>query len=380
MTESREALISEVVVRCSSLSLALRCAGSVRAEGLRVAERHPSAAVGTVAHAVLRDFVRDGKVEWDDLLTMAAVYGVTDTDEVAMLVRLGVDMWWSIAPSFADGVPQVEVPVLRRWPDLALTLTGTADVVVRRGRTASVLDWKTGRRDRSYRDQVYGYAACLMGDDDIETVTAQILWVRDREIETYTVTRAAVSEWIDRVSRDVGRWDGTYYPGEHCRHCARYTDCPAARALARHAVESIAGVEESVNLDALPAQRVVELYEQARHVASLAERVTEAVRARAIQDGSITGDEVTLSIREERVRELDPLKAFPVLTRRLGDEQMAECVRVSISAAESLVAKAAGKGNGASAVRALRQELENAGAVKATERRVLTTRRNSNEH
>jgi hypothetical protein len=62
-------------------------------------------------------------------------------------------------------------------------------------------------------------------------------------------------------------------------------------------------------------------------------------------------------------REINPLLAWPILTARLSDDEMAGVVDIGVGKMESAIKAKAPKGKGAAAVRELSEALEAAGAV-----------------
>ena len=92
--------------------------------------------------------------------------------------------------------------------------------------------------------------------------------------------------------------------------------------------------------------------------------------------GDIVANGVRLTIATEERREVDTLKAWPVLEAAgFGDQEFAACVEIHVSDAERLVAKRAGRGHGAGAVRDLNEKLTAADAVHTREIKKLAQRR-----
>src|SRR6185369_15769341 len=102
-------------------------------------------------------------------------------------------------------------------------------------------DWKTGRLDAYHAQQMRAYAALLLLEDsELVEATSTVVWIRDGEIESYTMRREALRPWLLELEERVVKWDGTYHPGAHCGFCPRSHECHAATAYVRRDVAAIA--------------------------------------------------------------------------------------------------------------------------------------------
>jgi len=240
-----------------------------------------------------------------------------------------------------------------------------------------VVDWKTGRVDRDYYHQLAGYAAIfLLAEPNVTDVTVSVVWLRSQEIETYVITRAVIDQWLARLRLQITRT--TYSTGRHCEHCPRSHDCPAVAAKAREGVALLR--EPPSDLTALSSVEVVGLYRLAKLVGKAAESMVASIRLHVIQNGpQDSGEGTALQVVEENGgREIDVAKAWDVIQARLPEQdQMASILRISAAALDEAIATAAGRGNGASAKRALAAELEAAGAVTMKRIQKLTEKRTS---
>lgn len=365
-------------LRCSGLPLVHRCPGAARTGGLRVDAAHESADTGTAAHEGLARLVETGRVDWDAIPALALKHQC-DEEELRILIALGAKLWEEVKGTF----PEPLTEQLLRYDVGSVLLTGHADVLCRVGDYAILADWKTGRRDSDYSEQLRGYAAlALLEDNRLLSATAYVLWVRDAAVECYTMTRAGLYEWLKRLEAEVVQWDGTYRTGKHCQYCPRLHECPAGHALVRSAVAAVANqdVDAAAVLRDLPPEQIVQLIELADIARSQAERVRAAVRALVEENGDIVGGGKRLTLEQVERRKLKTLAAFPVLQERgFGDEEMAQVIDISVKQAESIVAKRAGKGKGAAAVRELKAALEGANAVDIETVTRLVTRREVSE-
>lgn len=351
-------------LRASGMPLAFTCPASMRPE-LRVDPPNDAAAMGSCGHVALRRLAERGAVDWDSLPELAREYGDLDLEELRALCALGAKLWERVRESFPGSIGEADLKLELE----GAVLTGHMDLVSIAGDVARIGDWKLGRVDRNHEHQMRAYCALvLLTYPSLREATGTILWVRDQEIENYTVSRADAVAWAERVEREVVRWDGTYRPGGHCEHCPRSHECAAANARLRRDVAIIADKDLVSRVEnellAMPPDEVVALVEKARTVEKLAARVCAAVKAHVLEHGDIVAENGRLTIETSEPRKLDPLKAWPVLEDvGFADEDFAAVVKISVSKAEKVIATKAGRGKGAAAVRAFGDALAKAGAV-----------------
>jgi hypothetical protein len=359
------------------MPLAFKCGGSVRLPVVRARETHDAADVGTAVHAALRSLVETGSVNWDALPGIAASYGA-NYDEVRMLVAIGAKLWPQIEASFPDAL--TEVPL---WVALEKDLTGHADILSIVEDVGRIGDWKSGRKDANYQHQMRAYGALLLESyASLRECTVTLIWLRDQEIENYTVTRADAESWWLEYDTRVVNWDGIFRVGAHCQHCPRSHECEAANAMVRRDVAAftdspiVTRVESE--LAVMAPEQIIDLYEKAALVESYAERVRRAIK-HYVQAGHQVeaADGSKLELKTENRRSLEPLKAWPVLedTAAFTSQDFAACIDMRISRVEKVLASKSPRGQGAAAVRKLSAALEAAGAIETTEVQTLAVKR-----
>lgn len=360
-------------LRCSQLPLAFKCAGSVRTDGLVIDETHEAGAMGTAAHEAHAHMVTHGLVDWDGVDELARRHGV-DASELRSLLGLGQRLWEQVSGSF----PNASAEVSMAYAGDDFVLTGTADVIGISADVAHIGDWKDGRVDSDYAQQLLGYAFLALASGGVDRAEAGILWVRETEYEHHSMTVEQASAWLVRLHSEVVKWDGTFRPGNHCTNCRRAHECPARRAIVRRDVEAIAGMDlDDRAIAALtPAQRI-DLVIKARAVAQIAERFIGAIKADVAKNGAVNADGKTLTLLKSERRSVRAWEAFPVLQERLDDAEMAQVTTISLSKAEELVRKKAPPRKGAQAVRELNMALEEASAIATSESVSLVVRRST---
>lgn len=364
-------------VRASSLPLAFRCAASLRPEGPRIDSVHEAAADGIAAHECLRALVDRGSIDWDGIPEVAERHGA-DPEQVRILCALGVRLWKSVSAGFAGALTEVAMSA-EVMP--GVLLTGHADLVATNGTVAHVGDWKTGRKDSDYSHQMRAYGALVMLDNpELTEVTVSVLWVRDEEIESYRMTRAGAETWLRELANRVIRWDGVYRTGSHCAHCPRSHECEAAKAMVRRDVAVVADpmtvARAEGELALMSPSEIVDVFKKADMVVKYAERVRGAIKAHVEQHGDIVADGVRLTLVAEQRREVDLVKAWPVMEAAgFTDEDFAAVATLSASKMEKVVAAKAERGKGAAAKRALEGALDAVQAIKIREIKKLQAKR-----
>lgn len=355
-------------IRASSLPMAFSCPASVRG-GLLINPGSEAADEGTAAHEVMRQICeRDlSDVEGVDILGIADRLRV-DAEALRTHAVNGIWIWKRIRSAFVIGT--------RGEAELKATvagveLTGHVDLIAMDDTTANIQDWKFGRLDRDYYHQAAAYMVLAMKEfPKLERVTASICWMRDREVEPYSMTREQADAWEAHFEGQIIRWDEkTFRPGAHCAHCPRFHDCPAVRAEVQQLV-AMFGEQDAIGkaeagIDAMAGGDILALYRRTKMVAKFCESLQDLVRVKADRDGPIAdGDGYELRfVPTEGARVVDPLKGWPVLQENLRDEELSAVVKVSISQAEKLVMAKAAPRKGAEARRRFGAALEAVGAI-----------------
>jgi PD-(D/E)XK nuclease superfamily protein len=373
--------MTDLHIRCSALPLAFTCPGSVRAPAaVPVNAQNDAADVGTAGHDGLARLVRTGEIDWDAVPELAKEHDV-DVDELRVLLALGQKLWLKVRDSFPSATPELDLShVIGR-----VRLTGHPDILGMSATTANIGDWKLGRLDSDYREQLRGYMALVLLKHEVLTrASACVLWVRDGDGEGYEMDRAGLYAWLQRVENEIVQWDGVFHPGTHCQYCPRSHECSAANALARRDFAIVADEDLAAQLEDTESlreairkepEKFVRLLERADFAAKVAERVRSAIKEEVTRAGDLVGGGKRVKLQMSEKRHLQVWPAFPVLQEELGDEELATVINISIAKVEDVVRKKAGKGQGAAAVRALAAKLEEVGAVETRAIANLVVRR-----
>jgi hypothetical protein len=296
-----------------------------------------------------------------------------ENKNVQFLVNQGRAMWHQLRAEFPS--PLVEVAL--DFSADGIEVTGHADVISVVGDELRILDWKSGMKDSDYSEQMKGYASLgLLKYPSLQRATSTLAWLREREIERYTVTREQSLEWWKRV---IGINQAVFSPGSHCAFCPRSHECSKCNAMVRRDVAAMLDVsldDAPRMLSAMAPDGIIDLLAKSKLVAQYADRVKEAIRYHVAQVGLVEGSSKKLLMVEENRRHLDPLKAWPVLESfGFGDEEFAGCVKISASEVDSIMAKKAGRGNGSKSVAALKEKLTSVDALRTYSIKKLVEKR-----
>jgi hypothetical protein len=354
-------------IRCSSLPLAFTCPGSLRGD-MSIDSTSEPADDGTAVHAGLALVVRGMAPDAAHEL-MLAEHPACNRGEVTPLFWAGVKMWGEIG----------------KWMPGAYSechyendgLSGHLDAESTQETEGAVCDWKSGRKDHDYRQQGFGYAFLkLRKQPALKQVTVHFAWLRTQELESYTVTRERAELWYQELQDRVVNWDGKYHEGPHCAFCPRRTSCPAVTAMVRSDVAMFSD-GKTFELSTCTGPELCGFFRKVKMLQRMLEAAERNARSEIGHRGDVLDGEggVIHYVPAEGPREVDTLRAWPSLVKRLTDEELAPCLKVRLGEMEAAVKAKAGKGKGAAAIRELNEELKAAGAVsRETTQRLIDER------
>lgn len=353
-------------IRCSALPLVTICGHSAIKPDVHVNQWSAPSATGTTTHACLRRHIETG---WNSVEEIA-------DDETRFLVSQGIKMWRTLRDWIVYPVCEQEVEA-----DFGeFVLTGHTDIQSVAERTIRIVDWKSGRLDSLYREQMLGYgAAALRADPSLERAECYISWLRTREVEVHVFERCELDEWKGRLLESLGA--KRYNVGPHCYGCARGHECPGHGAIVRRDIASLEWVSASEiqhGLSSMSRERIIELSEKAKLVSARAQCVLSAIRSHVEEHGPVVARGSELCIVEESRRSVDTSAAWPVLMEHLTDDELSAVVDVSLSRASSAVALKKSRGEKGRARAEFFRQLKAAGAIRHTNVKKLVKRREQN--
>jgi hypothetical protein len=361
-------------IRCSALPAAFACPASVLPTEVEIDPVSEPADEGSANHDVMRMIVEMDARSLDGIDVVAAARRhEVDEDDTRIQAFISLAVWKQLRGSFPDAQAEVELSAdFELGEGHVLRLDGHLDALAvdRRARRANIGDWKYGRVDRSYVHQIRGYQAITLANyPDVDLVHGFVGWMRERDVENYSMTRDQLWEWVDEVRARLLRWDGVYHPGPQCAHCRANHVCPALREMARRDVAILGGDELAAQilrgLADLPDAEVVGLRRRAKVLEKAIGSLNEAIRMRVEAAGGVLRDGAGRELRmvEQGRRRIDPALAWPVLQARLTDEELLGCVEIKPSLVDDAIAAKTERGQKKKAIEEMSDALKAANAV-----------------
>ncbi len=353
-------------IRASAADRAWDCTESLLpGDGPLVSPTGEAAELGSAFHEWAR--TRNNGANLEEIVTR---YGV-DAEDLDRLVAYAMIAERDLRKWFVGASAEAPMGYGEPWdcpPYTDIKLTGTVDRQEVVGERAAIMDYKTGRVDTGYGHQqrAYGFLMICVCPDVTEVQSATV-FVRQGYWKARIYTRKQLEAWWYDLKRRLANGMGKFQPGDHCSFCPRRPTCPGVKAYHQTA---LACVDEPVFEGELTVEnKEIEgpfLAERRRKVVYIAQRCKDflnVLRATAIEVGEIpAGDGKVLRIIDTHRKDLDTLKAWPILSATIGQEALAEACEIKLTKCKQFVRDATDKGKGAAA-QELVEELERAGAV-----------------
>jgi hypothetical protein len=386
-------------LRCSVLDGLFACPPSVLDESglVRLSTAGEAAELGKVVHALAASYIETGSF---DLKGECARRGFEAAEEAAGLLTYAAKAWDELKRFFKQ--PKTERVVNSDMIEADGThyqLTGTCDVLSPVGDKGAIFaDWKSGYLDEGYHQQMFGYAYCLwclMGRPEEAQIVGVVVFLRHRYYRIVKYDANQLREWERDLKRNVLPRSGTYHPGGQCARCGLYAGCEARRQLVggtlqalmlphdlpaddphRRFLSTAQRLLSGLTVDNKDQPEVQQALTELRFRLKLAKKViedAEELQRRAVERvGPIPlADDTHLALRNTEQKVIDPLRAMKCLRSHLSDQDIADCMRLSLP---KLKLKKAGKylrGEKRAATEQLEKELESAGAINVSIRQRL---------
>lgn len=353
-------------IRASAADRAWDCTESLLpGDGPLVSPTGEAAELGSAFHEWAR--TRNSGADLEEIVSR---YGV-DPDDLDRLVAYAMIAERDLRKWFVGATAEQSMEYREAWdcpPYTEIHLTGTVDRAEVVGERGAILDYKTGRVETGYEHQQRTYAFLwLCENPDLIEVQSATVHVAHGYWRGRTYTRRQLIAWWYDLKRRLANGVGRFSPGDHCSFCPRRPTCPGVKAYHQTA---LACVDEPVFEGELTIEnKEIEgplLAERRRKVVYIAQRCKDflnVLRATAIEVGEIpAGDGKVLRIIDTHRKDLDTLKAWPILSATIGQEALAEACEIKLTKCKQFVRDATDKGKGAAA-KELVDELEKSGAV-----------------
>lgn len=358
-------------LHCSALPRILACPASMIEPQVRIEPADDEVSrVGRAVHKALAEYVRSGDNIAGDC---AKEFGVSPK-EVGFLCHVGRQQW----DDYGSLLHGVEVERSLEAPLGWTILAGTPDIEARDEHDDIVIwDWKTGRIERDYDDQLMAY--CMLASDaNLQASDRRRAWIitarlQDDILDTREVSDQDMLAFFHRLY-GLRKDFNTYRPdADTCMYCPRRFECEARAEVTANAVRSIATQND---MGDLPAKRLAELYPKSKALKKALEDYDAALRAQVAVHGPMPLGDGTEVYLDEGEREF--VCAETALRCFSG-----EVVIPSLSASKAKLLQAisdqAPRGMKKQAKDDAMEILRKAGGVTVTPTRTLRTRKVESE-
>lgn len=337
--------------------------------------------IGTAGHEVFASIVRGEEVDPGEV---AMAHGVKASEQ--SFLRWAMWKLWNESPG--DGLPALKDlfpnPIVEdgeSWIETVAThgadieLNGTPDVVslveTPEGVQIRNVDWKTGRLDKSAREQQMTYAVLIGKNLEAfgrKVHSAWLVTARVRDVvydPSEVIPWTVLENWWERQKRHLA--SGKYSPGDHCSMCNRYFECEAAAVVLEQGLR-LAGQVDSfmARLPTDPDLRgpiLADAVNKARWVEREAKRFLEMAKADVIAHDHAMDEMIFVKVEDRR--EIVTERALPVLREHLDEAAINAASKISgekIKDALGHVAPPRGKGK---LIKAVWDRLQDAGALES---------------
>jgi len=161
---------------------------------------------------------------------------------------------------------------------------GTADVLIRRGNHADLIDYKSGTAERDHRAQLAGYALALFSQRArIKTVRCHVLYGASRSSDSWALSQADAAGIVLPILEARNRQDRLPKVNSYCTFCRHRLTCPALLAEVSKAAAPAEWEEPLPALQEVGATTDPETLGKALDLARLIEIWSKAVRKAATE-------------------------------------------------------------------------------------------------
>lgn len=359
-------------LRCSSLPRVLSCPASLQAPAAEIQGDDEAARLGSAVHVCAELHVKGVAITGDAYTDLADGWKV-DVDELRILSNMARQCWEH--PAIKDNMPspQTECPLGNMDEENGITLTGHPDVWSEANDQARVVDFKTGRNEGDFDDQLRGYLwLILQAHPELSTAWGATIHVRTRTIgEPIQMTRGDLSDWYADLVRTVNQ--DHYRPShEACIYCPRRHSCPARNEMLQSTAGILTGMSEPIDLKPVPDDKLRMGVIAAKHLKGIIDAYLEAAKTEVLIRGHVEDDRSIvqidgLQVRVEQRRQIAVNESWPILTRVLSLPVVKECLTISKTKVEKALGDIAPSRGKAKLVKATMDELDAAGAINVNE-------------
>ena len=388
--EPRQTPPHGAVLRCSSLPRIRKCLASRIAPDIIIDDDSEPARLGRAVHKIAERLMGGETLTPAMIDAVAEEYRIEGADELRFLAYAAKDMIDELRPTIGWMV-MIEGDMLSPFgPEY--DLSGHPDVVCEsRDLDLVVWDYKSGRRESDYYDQLMGYAfEALHQWPNYERVKMVTLWLRTRVREVVTKTRDEVMAWAEafwkRLEEDNAKPTPTYSPSpDTCKFCPLRGDCEAYAVRMR---QSAMQIVKSVQLGtAITLGDLVQHYGDLQDVEAACKNYRATLRAELEGKPPMDiGNGFEMLITETKTPQYPLTRELATwLTNRLALEpgELFDALSLALDMPKKVIEKLAGdrapKGEKGKFKKEIIEALADTGLVRVKEGTKITTRKKGTE-
>ena len=294
-------------IRGSSVPSAVHCIHSLDAPTVNIETVNPMCENGTYVHAMLAAHISGQSIP------------DAPNKDTEILFNCGRKMWRELSQYFPDPMVEQEIDAIFG----ELRLTGHADVISiieHDGQIeVRVLDWKSGRVESDYMDQLLAYALIVASYFKASKVTVMVGWLRPMEYDTKTFVGLELETAKERLLRDLSD-PSPYRTGKHCGWCRMRYECLALQQMMATATLTLTG-HPDIDLRKIQGERLGNLLAQTKLMEGTTAAIKDAARHEVQAAGPLdVGDGRMLTLRPEKRREIDAQMAIRALRGIYGED------------------------------------------------------------
>jgi|GEM_PF-5807679 len=114
-----------------------------------------------------------------------------------------------------------------RFKLFGFTISARADLIIKKGKTLEVVDFKTGlsHSEEGYKTQLalYAYAFSQVNNENYDSIELKIIYIDEQRIESFNFNKESLNLEISGIRKKLGKLGSTNLA--HCHHCSSQSIC-----------------------------------------------------------------------------------------------------------------------------------------------------------
>lgn len=344
-------------LRSSKMDAMFACPASVLCSDETLMRIEPwddgPARLGRAIHEMAGQYSVHGEYSIDDAVVKHDL-DESQREEAVILMAFVRRQWGLLEPYFKTPLPERSVI----GPELTVggktyQVTGTIDLVspTEKENGAIFLDWKSGRLDSGYREQMNCYAYllwCHMGRPETCNIKGVVIPLRQQCRRVYEWNPGDLEAWEHELVHNVLPNADSFHVGKACTYCSLNVSCPARQRYSASIIHDVVDVPSDENRWHKAVEIMTQLTEHNKDTPLVSELINDMlVRCRMLQGaidnakallkdavqrvGPIPLDNSTqLALKEVQRKSLEPLETLQIARIYLSDNQIGQCMNIKL--------------------------------------------------